>query len=425
MSEYIQGLMAGNPNDPFPAKPPSFTEMLHRGLAASLPPAGQMQVANTGLGRTVGTGLRLGGSLAGIVGEEMGKRRQDPLGRILPLAERVTGALGDVRIPEISVPGQQVIFAPPGPPESPFGLEKPSQNFAMPPGLSLTGGEGGFAQPPGLSTLPPQGVGLTMPGIESSRRARSLAEAAPRLSAENKRGLIALQLAAPQTIKGEDLFLDPIPEQTRQLNELKLRAAPIEMREAERKRELSIADEARKNNFRQQAAAFMSGLDRSDKNYTQKVARGLLDIAARTDVQDTKSLLAEFINMNNAEVRLEIQKGQAAALANYRATVQKAITEREKNRTRMQSLNATGLAIQRQIQDIDKKLDAGFIANTKQETEDQKKYTAELNRRRKKLMDNLAEIQNKVSGMAGIESGTAGLAEFQKAMQDMAAGYRE
>src|SRR3990167_689689 len=368
MSEYIQSLMGSNPNDPFAPTPPSMTEILLRGLAGSLPPVGQMQVRNTGLGRTVGTGLRLGGSLAGIIGEEMSKRRQDPLGRVLPVAQDVITGLRDVRLPgqTLDVGGP----VPSTPPPSLFQARAPMEFPGEPPQLDIPG-----------------------------RKAASIEEARQYLSPALSNKFTALQYAAPQTL--QHAFPDAIKEQQRQLNEFALQKAPIEVTEARRKQEEGVAEKAREDQFRAKARTYMAILDPTAKDYARQAATGLAKIAAESGVLGKTGLFGEFMNLASAEIRLEIQKAQAAVLAQHRKTVQGNIEDRTKKNMELKALNLQGLTIQRQITDIDRRIDtAGY-------QEGMEGMVKNLNKRRERLMADLAEVQEKATALSGGASSNA------------------
>lgn len=386
MSEYIQGLMQANPNDPFAPAAPSMTEILLRGIAGALPPPGQLRVRDTGLGRTAGLGLRLGGSLAGIIGEEMARRRADPLGRILPVAQEVVTGLRNVQ-----VPGENLQIGGPAP-------------VAPPPGLFQA------RAPTEFPGEPPE---LQLPG----RKAASIEEARQYLDPALGTKFAALELAAPQTL--QRAFPDAIKEQQRQLNEFALKKAPIEVSEAQRKQQEAVADQAREDQFRARAQSFMSILDPKAKDYARQAANGLAKIAAEVGVLGKTGLFGEFMNLANAEVRLEIQKAQAATLAEYRKLQRESVEERTKKARELQGLNATRLSIQNQITNIDKKLDMVIGTTDKAEAA----RAAQMAKQRDRLMKDLQAVQERAAGVAGLESDTNALLEMQKMMQGIIAGY--
>lgn len=364
---------AQDPNNPLPTPPPSFIEypLAFLGGIGQHPKAGPVTRGLSGL--------------SGFAGQEMARRRNDPLDRVLPVAERVIRAIGDVNIP---------------------GAIVPSQTIPEPP--SFTGVE---------SQLPP--VPPNYPAFQSSRKAVNLAEARPHLSPQITRELAALQLFYPQTVQREDLFIDPLKEQQRQLGEIALKKGPIEIREAARKETEAIAQRGREDRARELSAQFMSTLQPTDKDYAQKAVRGLTRIAAQTGAQDVKGLITEFLNLNTAEINLEIQKSRAAELANYRKITQSGIEARAKIETELKALNQARLVTQTQIADIDKKMDLNFGSRDKE----MQAYLKVLEKRRVQLTKKLREIEDKASSLAGVSSDEKAKEEFRKAMQGMLTGY--
>ena len=156
--EGISGAMAPDPNNPFPVPPPSFIEypLAFLGGLGQHPRAGP-----------VTRGLS---ALSGFAGQEMGRRRADPMGRILPVAQEVVQGLRDV-----TLPGQTLQVGGPVP-------------ATPPPGL-LQG------RPP--TEFPEEPPTFDLPG----QKATSIEQARQYLSPALGQKFAALQLAAPQTLQ--------------------------------------------------------------------------------------------------------------------------------------------------------------------------------------------------------------------------------
>lgn len=133
MGDLLQNLWG--PQSEFQAPPPSMMELALRAAGGLLPPPGQLKVAPTGLGRFLGGATRIGGTLGGIVGEEMAKRRLAPENWAFPLAERAMAELKGVRVPtEVNVPRETFPVFPY--PEE--GNEPVASTYEF-PGATLTG----------------------------------------------------------------------------------------------------------------------------------------------------------------------------------------------------------------------------------------------------------------------------------------------
>jgi hypothetical protein len=76
-----------NPNNPFAAAPIPLSELMLRAAGSILPPPGQMRVPKGAGGALLGGALRMGSGVAGILGQEMGTNRLDPLLREQRMAQ--------------------------------------------------------------------------------------------------------------------------------------------------------------------------------------------------------------------------------------------------------------------------------------------------------------------------------------------------
>src|SRR3990167_640121 len=101
MGDILQNAFGGQTDNPFQVPAPTMQEILFRTLASSLPPPGKLQVPNTIGGRLLGTGARLAGGLAGVMGTELERQRLDELTRKYEMNKRFAGELqGAFKQPE-------------------------------------------------------------------------------------------------------------------------------------------------------------------------------------------------------------------------------------------------------------------------------------------------------------------------------------
>lgn len=191
MSDYLQNMFGGQPTNPFQIPPPTMQEILFRTLASSLPPPGRLQVPNTVGGRILGTGARLVGGLADVMGSELGRQRLDELSRkygvnqeLIREARRSFQSTEPEGEPP-SIPGQV--------PTQPSGLLEPTAT-----GTQFELGQGSL-----LGEIPPT---TTPPATPQPRApARAVSATQPLFNQMSERGL-GLGLTTG-FIKPGDLFL--------------------------------------------------------------------------------------------------------------------------------------------------------------------------------------------------------------------------
>ena len=115
MGDILQNAFGGQTDNPFQVPAPTMQEILFRTLAGSLPPAGQLKVPGTVGGRILGTGARVIGSLADVMGSELTRQRIDPNSRQIQIQQQSARLLDPFFKKQEPIQSEQFLTPPPLP----------------------------------------------------------------------------------------------------------------------------------------------------------------------------------------------------------------------------------------------------------------------------------------------------------------------